>query len=122
MDIIAIEQAIEQLEQSATTVSNVNELATLYIVRQNMKDTLQTAIDGSNDGLKECLLPCYTNYVDLKQKYQQNEITEDAIITSIKSTCQELFEFIRQLYSCTDCKRERDEIRKLIQNLSNLNY
>lgn len=122
MDIIAIEQAIEQLEQSATTVSNVNELATLYIVRQNLKNPLQTTTDGLNGDLKECLLPCYTNYVDLKQKYQRNEVTDDAIITSIKSTCQELFDFIKQLYSCTDCKKERDEIRRLIQNLSNLNY
>ena len=37
MNISAINESIERLEQSADTVENVRELANLYIVREYLK-------------------------------------------------------------------------------------
>ena len=114
----AIIDNIEELENSNTTVENVKELASLYIVRTNYKNTnLPEYHNESTKELKD-ILPQYAKYMEIKREYQLGNVSAQAVRTAIRRVCKEIFEFINTLYSCTDMKDERDCIKKLIMNLS----
>ncbi len=120
MDINAIQDNIEELENDDTTVDNVKELALLYIVRDNLIKSLQ---QPGNDKIVEeytDILPQYHRYVEIKKEYQLGNIGERAVQTAIKRVCKEVFEFIHTMYICTDMPEERDSIRKMIEKLSNM--
>lgn len=120
MDITAIEDNIKELENESTTVDNVKELAFLYIVHDHLK---QANLSIGNDIIQdefEDILPEYKKYVEIKRKYQLGELPETEVKRSIKRVCQEVYEFITTLYSCTDMKAERDCIDSLLLKLRNL--
>ena len=110
MDIEAIYNAIDELENSDTTVENVSELASLYIVKQNLLSKITTDTEKElND-----ILPNYRIYVDIKRKYQLGQTSESDVIHSIKTVCKELQEFLCTLYCSTDMNKERLCIRSML--------
>lgn len=112
MDIQAIQDAIEVLESSNTTMENVNELSKLYIVRENLIKSQKY----SNS--KPKILPGYDNYVNVKRQYQMHQIPEDAVIVSIKQVCCEIDDFISMLYANSDLRRERRCLKECLAKLN----
>ena len=112
MDIKIIKEAIKELEQSDTIVDNIQELASLYIVAQNMEQGLNPVVTELNE-----ILPAYNRYIQVKRKYQLGEITEEPVCTNIKQVCAEIRDFMCTLYAGTDMGKERRCIRALIQEL-----
>lgn len=120
MDITAIEDNIKELENDATTVDNVKELAFLYIVRDNLKrENLRVGSDEIHDEFED-ILPEYRKYVEIKRKYQLGELPEIEVKRSIKRVCKEVYEFIHTLYCCTDMPAERECIDSLLLKLRKL--
>ena len=117
MDIQAIEEAIYVLETEDTTYDNVSELASLYIVRDNLKQPVKTMVDGINNELQD-ILPYYIKYRDIKTQYQLGKTTEGEVIQGIKRVCKELAEFINALYSGTDMNKERLCIKDMLVQLN----
>lgn len=117
MDLLAIEEAIETLENDVTTVDNVSELASLYICRENMKAGLKTTIDGVKQEYDD-ILPYYIKYRDTKRRYQINEAIDSEVIQGIKDVCRELREFVDMLYQHTDMNKERLCIKEMIKTLA----
>lgn len=113
MDINIIEASINQLENNITSPENVQELANLYIVRDNLlkKDT-NTVEQELND-----ILPMYKKYCETKKQYQLKQIPEDAVIHDMTVLCEELNEFIRALYSSTDFFKERRILVSMLESL-----
>lgn len=117
MDIQLIEDAIETLVNSDTTYDNVQELASLYIVHENLNSPLKPMVDGVNNELED-ILPYYIKYRDIKRKYQFNQTTEGEVIQGMKKVCKELAEFIDALYSGTDMNKERLCIKNMLVQLN----
>ena len=117
MDLVAIAEAIEALENDVTTVDNVSELASLYICRENMKAGLKTMVDGVKQEYDD-ILPYYIKYRDTKRRYQINEAIDSEVIQGIKDVCRELREFIDMLYQHTDMNKERLCIKEMIKTLA----
>jgi len=117
MDIQTIEEQIDLLENSDTTYDNVQELASLYIVYENLKHPVKTMVDGVNDELQD-ILPYYLKYREVKRRYQLNQTSEGEVIRSIKNVCVEITEFINALYSGTDMNKERLCIKDMISQLN----
>jgi len=111
MDINAINDAIKTLEESETTVENVQELANLYTVR----DKLSLYNMKSHDSI-----PHYHEYKNLKIKFQKNEVPEEIITKSCKTVCNEIMQLFQVFHAGTDTDSERDEIHNLIKSLSSL--
>lgn len=116
MDIVAIEEAIQELEIADTTVNNVSELASLYICRENLKGGLNSKLDGIQGELED-IMPYYIKYRDIKRRYQLNQTNETEVIQGIKNVCREIQEFISTLYSGTDMNKERLCIVKTLEQL-----
>ena len=113
MDIVAIEDAIETLEKDDTTVENVLNLASLYIVHDNIKHPRKTVVEHEYDDI----LPAYRKYCETKRQYQLDEVTEGAVIKDLKLVCIEISEFLHTLYSHTDMNRERKILSEMVENL-----
>ena len=109
MDVIALDEAIQTLEESEATFENVSELAALYTVREHLKIP-QSELDD--------IFPYYRKFVDIKYRYQLGKTTEGEVIQGMKNVCQELQEFIEELYSHTDMNKERLCIKGMLKNLS----
>lgn len=109
MDIYAINEAIESLEQGETTLENVSDLANLYIVRNSLQTPVETELRD--------ILPAYADYIHIKKQYQMHELSEGAVIKSLKYVCVEIREFLDTLYSCTDMGKERKCIKDMINTL-----
>lgn len=113
LNLTEINNTIEELEHGNTTYDSCIKLAALYTVRDKLNT--DTVIEEYHD-----ILPQYQHYVSVKRKYQLGELTDKAIIHSIDSVCQELFEFIQTMYSCTDTDIERTAIKAMINRLNAL--
>lgn len=111
MDIQSIKEAIEELENSSTTLKNVTDLAALYTVRNNLFEGLQSTQEPSSP------LPCYNSYITAKREYQLDENTEGSVIKSMKNLCQDIDSFFDRLYSNTDMAKERRCISELVDSL-----
>lgn len=116
MDIIAINQAIEDLENDDTTPENVSELAALYICRDKLENRKESMVDIVESELED-ILPYYLKYRTTKRKYQLNQATDGEVLQGIKDVCRELKEFIDTLYSSTDMHRERLTIKRAIRDI-----
>lgn len=117
MDVIAIREAINTLEQADTTVDNVRELASLYICKDKLEEGLKTMVDGVKQEYDD-ILPYYMKYRDTKRRYQRNEAIDSEIIQGIKDVCRELKEFIDMLYQHTDMNKERLCIKDMIRTMA----
>lgn len=110
LDIDIIDQTIEELENADTTFFNCNNLASLYTVRDHLK---QTRLD------KELfdVIPAYKRYCQVKKTYQLKEISAEAVTEEMQNVCKELDEFIHALYSNTDLEIERQLIKNTLNQL-----
>jgi hypothetical protein len=113
MDIMAINEAIEILENKETNFDSVSELAMLYIVRNNYQSISDSTSDELND-----ILPCYQKYREVKGRYQQGMTSEGEVIRALKLLGQEIKEFIDNLYCNTDMNKERLYIKEMICQLN----
>ena len=119
MDIYAIDEAIQTLENGETTIDNVLELASLYIVRDNM---FRTGISAkSNDFQAEVndILPAYEEYRQVKTQFHLNNVPDFVVAKALRLLCKEIEEVIDVLYGSTDMNKERKCIRDLIDKLYN---
>lgn len=90
---------------------------TMQIIQGVIRD-LQSVVDTDEQELYD-IIPEYERYKRIKRKYQMHEISDEAVINSIKLVCKELEEFIQLLYSNTDMRKERIQIQSIISNLYN---
>lgn len=121
MDLYMIDSTIEELENSETNFSNCEKLATLYIIKEHYKQyppVLRGLYDDVEEELND-IAPQYKTYCDIKRNYQLGTGSKEAVIKSAQAVCREINEFINILYSSTDMKEERDELKKLLINLYN---
>ncbi len=117
MDIVAINDAIDILLQSDTTPENVNELASLYICQANIQKGEKRQINAVQGELED-ILPYYTQYRDIKRRYQMGQTNEGELIRGMKNVCREIVEFISALYCGTDMNKERICIRQMLSTLN----
>lgn len=106
LNLQEIEDSIKDLEESSTTYDNCARLASLYIVRDRLKQD-----DVVEDELND-VLPSYRQYVKVKRKYQMKETTSEALCTAFNSLCNEINEFLHTLYACTETEQERAILKR----------
>lgn len=119
IDINEIENTIAELENSSTTFANCQKLANLYIVKEHLQNNNSSA---PNEVVKEYkdILPMYSRYCEIKRKYQDKEITEDAVINAMYDVSTEIKEFIRILYANVDTQGEKQILTNMIAELKTL--
>ena len=113
MDIEIIQDNIEELENADTTFDNVRELALLYIVRNNLKSSVQPVV------IRELhdIFPAYQKYVEAKQAYQRHISDDSALVNYMQLLCQEIREFMVALYAGTDLRKERHYIEETLSTI-----
>lgn len=114
MNVSAINDLIDELEQSDVSLSNVRNLSALYIVKNHLVGNVK--FDEVSAELND-ILPSYIKYIEIKRKYQLHETTEDVLYINMKELCREIKEFIRALYSGTDTPKEREMIKQMIKEV-----
>ena len=75
MDIIEVNSAIKELESADSSLSNIRNLASLYIVQGQMQGKLNSVLQQSNDAVLTELyevIPSYKQYVIAKRRRQLN--------------------------------------------------
>jgi len=114
MDINTINEYIDELENSDSSLSNVRNLSALYIVKSHLlgSDNFDNTAKELND-----ILPSYKNYVDVKRKYQLHETTEQALQIAMESLCKEIKEFLLLLFSSADTQVEKEFLHIIIAEL-----
>lgn len=118
-----IEQYIDELENSPTTLNNCQKLSVLYICREFAQKDDANSETANNDEVIEQysdILPEYKEYCKIKKDYAFNKVTENAVIKEINDVCNEIFEFINTLYSSTDMPEERKIILQMIKKLNRI--
>ena len=116
IDSKEIDAMIKMCENSENSLSNVRNLASLYIVQEHMKNATQRTVDSTERELSD-ILPQYKEYCDIKRKYQLRILPETAVHRSMQFLCKEIEEFIKTLYNNTDTKEERKMIKNLLINI-----
>lgn len=119
MNIDEIKNTIAELEQGETSFSNCQKLANLYIVMQNLNKQDNYSVDKVITEYND-ILPMYSKYCNIKQKFQLNEVTEKAVENAIDSVTKEIKEFIQILYSNTNSEYERNSISTMLIDLKAL--
>lgn len=114
MNINAINDLIDELENADTSLSNIRNLSALYNVKTHILGTNQ--YDSTTKELSD-VLPSYLQYINVKRRYQLHEITEDSLYTSMKELCKEIKEFIQALYSGTDTPKERELLKQMLKEM-----
>lgn len=114
LNLEIINELIDDLEQSDTSLSTVRNLSALYNVKSHILGTKN--YDTITKELSD-VLPSYLLYINLKKKYQLHEINEEAVYASMKDLCKEIKEFIQTLFSGTDTEQERTLIKSFIKEL-----
>jgi len=124
LDLELIEETIQELEQDATSFENCEKLASLYICRMMNKNANMKLTDTSNsvsynnvDIQLADILPSYLKYIDAKKRYQQYEVVDKMLIYAMTDLCQDIVEFVAELYHNTETEAERVLIVDMINNL-----
>lgn len=115
MNLETINELIDDLEQSDTSLSNVRNLSALYNVKSHILGTKN--YDVITKELSD-ILPSYLLYINLKKRYQLHEISEEGVYNSMKDLCKEIKEFIQTLFSGTDTDQERTLIKSFVKELN----
>ena len=111
-----IDAMIKMCENSENSLSNVRNLASLYIIQDRLKNATQRTVDSTERELSD-ILPQYKEYCTIKRKYQLRILPETAVHRSMQFLCKEIEEFIKTLYNNTDTKEERAMIENLLINI-----
>lgn len=114
MELTTINNLIDELESSDTSLSNIRNLSALYNVKSHLIGT--TKFDTATKELND-ILPSYMDYIKLKRQYQLNEIPIDNVLIQLDNVCKEIGDFLRSLYCGTDTKEERQYLHNLINQL-----
>lgn len=123
MNIIEVNDAIRELESADASLSNIRNLASLYIVQGQMQGKLNSVMQQSNDAVLTELyevIPSYKQYVIAKRRRQLNEISEDLVLDTLSRLGKELRDFIKSLYTATASENERIILTKIIADLKNV--
>ena len=112
MDMQEIENTIEELENGPTTYDSCIKLSALYSVRDNLNSDTAKELDD--------ILPQFRMYVAVKRKYQLGELHDEDLSFAMRSMCRDIEEFIETLYNNTELQDERETIKKMIENLSQI--
>lgn len=123
MNIIEVNDAIKELESADSSLSNIRNLASLYIVQGQMQGKLNSVMQQSNDAVLTELyevIPSYKQYVIAKRRRQLNEISEDVVLDTLSRLGKELRDFIKSLYTATASENERILLSKIIADLKNV--
>ena len=89
MNIKDIEESIEQLENGATTFDNAIKLASLYILRENLKPVLKST-EGNVEKELNDILPQYHHYIEVKRNFQLGKTTETEVLEVLGYLGQEI--------------------------------
>jgi hypothetical protein len=118
LDLQAINDTIDDLEHEPLTLDLCEKLATLYICQEHEKNRLNRKPEGSESTLHELqdILPSYYKYVDTKRRYQKYEVVEQMVIIAMQNLCDEIVEFVSELYHNTETDVERAIIVKMIND------
>lgn len=116
IDLQVIEDTIYDLEQEPLSLDLCEKLATLYICRDNAKSRLNRPAEASNGVLDELhdILPAYNKYVETKTRYQKYEVVEQMVIIAMQNLCDEITDFVSELYHNTVSSAERQIIIDMI--------
>lgn len=117
VDITIIEDTInELLNEAPTSFETCEKIAHLTITHDLLKSRLNRAIEGSDDALNELhdILPSYNKYVSTKKRYQQYEVVEQMVIIAMQNLCEDIIEFVAELYHNTESSAERQLIIDMI--------
>lgn len=123
MNIVEVNDAIKELESSDSSLSNIRNLASLYIVQGQMQGKLNSVMQQSNDAVLNELyevIPSYKQYVIAKRRRQLNEISEDLVLDTLSRLGKELKDFVKSLYTATASENERIILTKIITDLKNV--
>ncbi len=116
IDLQVIEDTIYDLEQEPLSLDLCEKLATLYICRDNVKSRLNRPTEALNGVLDELhdILPAYNKYVETKTRYQKYEVVEQMVIIAMQNLCEEITDFVSELYHNTVSEAERQIIIDMI--------
>lgn len=114
VDLSIINEMIDELEESETSLSNMRNLSALYNVKSHILGNIN--YDKTTKELND-ILPSYLQYIEAKRRYQLQEVTEDVVYINMKELCREIKEFMQTLYSGTDTQKERDMLQELIKEM-----
>lgn len=117
MDIIAIEDAIQDLESADTTVDNITELSRLYIVHEHLKNKMPPMVDGLDKELQD-IIPSYKKYCNYKEKFQRKEIADELVVDSLSCVLTEISDLLKVVYQNTDLYKERKLMQSFLDKLT----
>ena len=123
MNIVEINNTIKELESADSSLSNVRNLASLYIVQGQMQGKLNSVMQQSNDAVLTELyevIPSYKQYVIAKRRRKLNEISEEPVLDTLSRLGKELRDFVQSLYTATASENERILLSKIIADLKNV--
>ena len=83
----------------------------------SLLDTLESVSHNNADSELQDILPAYQKYIDTKRRYQQYEVVDKMLIYAMQSLCDEIVEFIADLYHNTETEAERALIIEMITNM-----
>lgn len=116
MNIQDIEESIVQLEESTTTFDNAFKLASLYILRDNLKPGLKPMVNNVEGELND-ILPQYRHYIEVRRNFQLGKTTEKEMLKVLSYLCQEIKEFLQALYASTASPQEQELLNNLYSSL-----
>ena len=111
MNIEIIQENIDELENADTTFEAVQELAYLYIIRNNLSEPGIVKKELAD------IVPAYQKYVAAKRRFQLGEIDDEPMIKTMQLLCMEIKEFVLALYSGTGTRKERIYIEETVSSL-----
>ena len=116
MKLADVNEAINELQNSDFSLSNVRNLSALLNVREHLQNVTQSKPDSLEQELND-ILPQYKNYCEIKRQYQLGKVTDDSVVSAMRQVCKEVKEFLLILYQNTDTKIERTMIKNMVSDV-----
>ena len=114
MNLVEVNEAIKELQESSLTLSNARNLSALINVRDYLQNSTQSTPDSLERELND-ILPQYREYCAVKRQYQLGRATDDFVIASMRRVCKEVKEFLLILYQNTDTQIERNMLKRMLK-------
>ena len=114
MNLVEVNEAIKELQESSLTLSNARNLSALINVRDYLQNSTQRKPDSLERELSD-ILPQYREYCAVKRQYQLGRATDDSVVASMRLVCKEVKEFLLTLYQNTDTQIERNMIKRMLK-------
>lgn len=116
IDLELIDETLHDLLEAPTTFENCEKIAHLYVSRLFAESVLNRPTEALNGVLDELhdILPAYNKYVETKTRYQKYETVEQMVIIAMQNLCDEITDFVSELYHNTVSEAERQIIIDMI--------